>query len=496
MSNESQPSYKQILKATSIFGGVQVINIVISIIRSKFIAVLLGPVGIGIAGMLTATTGIISGLTNFGLGTSAVRDISSAYESGNTKRIAIVARVLNRWVWITGLLGMALTLVLSPLLSFLSFGNYNYTFAFMALSITLLISQLNSGQLVILQGSRKISFLAKANLAGSIIGLFTTIPLYYIWGIDGIVPALVISAFVSLFISYYFRKKIEIEKISVSKIRSIAEGKKMLKVGFSISITGFITLAAAYFVRLFITHHGSLSDLGLYNSGFLIISTYVGLIFTAMATDYYPRLSGVAHDNGLCRKAINEQTDIAILILAPILIAFLVFVKWVVVILYSDKFIEINEMIQWAALGMMFKAVSWSIAFVFLAKGASKLFFWNELITNLYLLGLNLVGYYYWGLTGLGISFTVSYLLYMLQVYMVSKIKFNFSFDKSFITIFGIQFGLALISFLNVKYVDQPYAYIIGFLLIIISIAYSFLQLDKRMGLKAIIYNYLGKRGK
>ena len=101
---EHNSSYKQILKATSLFGGVQIINILISIVRSKLIAILLGPIGIGIAGMLTATIGVISGLTNFGLGTSAVRDISSAYETGNSKRIAVVSNALQRWVWITGLL--------------------------------------------------------------------------------------------------------------------------------------------------------------------------------------------------------------------------------------------------------------------------------------------------------------------------------------------------------------------------------------------------------
>jgi O-antigen/teichoic acid export membrane protein len=43
------------------------------------VAILLGPRGMGLMGMLTATTGIISSLTNFGLGTSAImKDISAA----------------------------------------------------------------------------------------------------------------------------------------------------------------------------------------------------------------------------------------------------------------------------------------------------------------------------------------------------------------------------------------------------------------------------------
>jgi O-antigen/teichoic acid export membrane protein len=494
LSNDSHNSYKQIIKATSIFGGVQLINIVISIVRSKFIAVLLGPVGIGISGMLTATIGIIAGLTNFGLGTSAVRNISAAYESGNAKRIAIISNVLNRWVWITGLLGMVLTLLLSPWLSYLSFGNYNYTIAFLVLSITLLINQLNSGQLVILQGSRKISLLAKANLAGSLIGLFTTIPLYYVWGDDGIVPALVIAAIVSLLISYYFRKKVVVDKIIVSKVRSIAEGKQMLKMGFLISMSGFITLGFSYLVRIFITHDGNLAEVGLYNSGFAIISTYVGLIFTAMGTDYYPRLSAVADDEKRANDTINNQIEISLMILGPILVLFILFIQWIIQILYSKQFLDVNTMLVWAALGMLFKAVSWCIAFFFLAKGSSKLYFWNELIANIYLTALNIIGYYYFGLTGLGYAFVLTYFIYMIQVFFFTKKYFNFTLEKNAILILVTQIVFASISILIFFYLTGYIYYISSTVLIIFNLIYSYYLLKKRVDIKSIINRLVNKR--
>src|SRR5580692_2237549 len=104
--SEKQSSYRNIMKATSLFGGVQVFNIIISIIRSKFIAILLGPAGMGIAGLLTSTTGLITGVTNFGLGTSAVKNVSAANSTGDNYKISTVISVLRRLVWITGTLGM------------------------------------------------------------------------------------------------------------------------------------------------------------------------------------------------------------------------------------------------------------------------------------------------------------------------------------------------------------------------------------------------------
>src|SRR5665213_2272749 len=201
---DQKSSYRQIMKATSIFGGVQVFQIISQIIRSKFIAVLLGPIGMGISGLLTTTTNFISILADFGLGTSAVKDIAAAHATGNETRIATVATVLRRLVWITGLLGTVITLVLSPWLSQLTFGNHNYTTAFIWISCTLLFTQLTSGQMVLLQGMRKIQYLAKANLYGSLLGLIITVPLYYKLGIDGIVPGIIISALISLSLSWLF----------------------------------------------------------------------------------------------------------------------------------------------------------------------------------------------------------------------------------------------------------------------------------------------------
>lgn len=475
------------MKGTSIFGGVQIFNIIIQIIRSKFVAVLLGPVGMGITGLLYTTINLISNITNFGLGVSAVKDISAAYASGDQKRIEIIVNVIRRLVWLTGLLGCLTMALSSPWLSQLTFGNRDYTFAFIWISITLLFNQLSSGQLVVLQGLRKLNYLAKANLAGSFIGLFITVPFYYLWGIDGIVPVIIGTSLVSMLMSWYFSRKIAIEKVQISRNQTIKEGKNMLYLGFMINLSIFFAVGASYIIRIFIRHFGNLEQVGLYNAGFTIINTYVSLIFNAMATDYYPRLSGVADDNSLCKETINQQAEISILILAPILIIFLIFINWVVILLYSRQFVSVSGMLYWASLGMFFKASSWSIAFIFLAKGSTKLFFWNELGANILLVILNIVGYYFGGLTGLGVSFAIYYFIYLVQVYVVSNIKFEFSFKKTYHKLFAIQFGLAIASFFIIKYIQAPYAYMAGLLIIALSSWYSLRELNKRLDFNEII---------
>lgn len=483
---ENQSSYRQIVKATSVFGGVQVFGIIISIIRTKFIAVILGPTGTGIAGLLNSTTGLISGLTNFGLGTSAVRNVSEANSVNDGNKIGTVVGVLRRLVWITGLLGAILTIVLSPWLSQLTFGNRDYTFAFIWISVTLLLNQISTGENVLLQGTRQLKYLARASLLGSLAGLFISVPLYYFYGINGIVPAIIITSLFSMLLSWHYSRKIKIHKTKITKQIILNEGKGMLVMGFMLSISGIITLGTSYILRIFINNTGGVEQVGLYNAGFAIINTYVGMIFSAMSIDYYPRLAAIAGDNRKATELINQQSEVAILILAPIMTIFIVFINYVVLIFFSTKFLPINAMIQWAALGMYFKTISWAMAFILLAKGASNLYFWNELIAETYLLGLNIAGYKYAGLTGLGISFLVGYILYAIQVYIFIRYKYSFIFLPELFKIFFLQLILGIVCFIIANLLTTFGSVLFGLLIILFSTLFSVKELNKRLALKAL----------
>ena len=144
-------------------------------------------------------------------------------------------------------------------------------------------------------------------------------------------------------------------------------------------------------------------------------------------------------------------------------------------------------MIYLAALGMFFKAPSWAIAFIFLAKGESKIFFKTELISNFLLVILNSVGYYLGGFSGLGFSFLVYYLFYLLLVFWISKVKYDFRFGSNFKIIFLTHFSLALLGFVIVKLLHAKYVFILGIPAIIISAGYSLHELNKRIDFKNLL---------
>jgi len=482
-----QSSYRQIFKATSIFGGVQVYQIVLSIVRSKLVAVLLGAQGMGIAGLLLSVTTLISGITGMGINVSAVRNVSEANQSGNDSQIAHVVAVVKKLALLTGLVGAIVTILLAPWLSEATFGDRSYTFSFIALSVTFLLGSLAGGQSVLLQGMRKLGYLAKSSVFGATTWLLISVPLYYMYGQNGIVPAIILSAVATAFFAYFFGSKIKLPQAgSVSFTQAWAEGKGMMRMGFMLSLSGIIAAIAAYVLRLFINREGSLVDVGLYSAGFAMINTYVGMIFTAMGTDYYPRLAAVSKDVSLTNKLVNQQAEMALLILGPILILFLLVLKYVIVILYTPEFLGVIEMVQWAVLAIFFKAVTWAMGFIFLARGDSKFFFWSELIANIYILGLNVLGYWFYGLEGLGISFLVSFVLSCVQNYWIVTSRYQFAVSGELLAMLTIQLILAACCFVLVK--QQSFGvYWYAIPLLILSIGYSWHHLNKRLNLIAYL---------
>lgn len=479
--------YRSIFKSTSLFGGVQVYQILIQIIKSKFVAVLLGPAGVGIMGLYQSGLLLVQQLSSMGLASSAVRDVSEANGSNDTLKIANTVAVIRKCVWITGLLGLVLVVCFSPLLSKASFGNYDYIVPFIVLSFTLLMDQLSAGQKVVLQGMRRLKALAKCSAFGVTLGLFTSVPLYYWLGIDGIIPTLVLNSVCVLVLSWLYSRKIKIEKVYVSSKQTFEQGKQMLVMGVSMSLSGIFASIVSYVIRGFIQGNGGVEQVGLYQAGFVIMNTYVGMVMNAIATDYYPRLAAINRDNEKCREAVSQQGEIGVMILAPMLAFCLVFMPFVLKFLYSDRFLAANEYISWACLGMLLRLGSWIISFLYVAKAESKLFVKLELSTNLYYLAFCLIGYKFLGLTGLGIAFTLEYIVYFVMVYLIARKRYDFRFSNSFVKCYSTQLLLVIVGLIIVLTFDGWLKYSMGSVVIAISSYLGLKGLNQRMDLLSVI---------
>lgn len=479
-------NYRNSFKTTLLFSGVQIYQIVIRIVRSKFVAMFLGPEGMGIMSLLHSTTDLISASTNLGLKTSGVKSVAASNATHDDSKIAYIVAVLRRLIFLTGLVGMLICACLSPVWSNFSFGNYDYTWSFVFISVIILLDQLNNGELVLLQGMQKKKYLATANLIGQTIGLFVAVPLYYFFRIKAIVAVLVIHSLCSLLISKYYTHKISLPKTIITTQEVFSEGREMIRLGFFLSLQYLFQVVSIYVVRTFVSNTGGLDDVGLYSAGTTIINMYVGLVFSAIATDYFPRLAGM-RDNDLLCTSMRQQAEITILMLAPIIVAFVVFIKPVIILLYSEKFLPIEHMLYWGMSAMLIKAMGWALSFSILAKATPKVFFWNEFVAIIYTMGCNILGYYLWGLSGFGISLLISNTIYLFQMIFATRKRFNMHFG---IKIWRLFFYLTVFVILSVVFKSihsNVISYLVGSVLIVVTSVYSLYELNKRMDILSVV---------
>jgi len=316
--------------------------------------------------------------------------------------------------------------------------------------------------------------------------LIIVFPLFYFYGSNGIVASIIVYSVTLYFFAWYFARTIPVQYIHLSTNEVFTKGKVMLTMGFVLGISGLITVLSNYLTSLFIVNFGNIEQLGLYNAGIAITTNYTGLIFAAIATDYHPRLSALANNN-LVKQAVNQQAEIALIILTPLILVFLVFGDFLIQLLYSKDFLSVKPMISWILLGTFFKLFSWAISFTFVARGKVKLFFWNELFANIYVLIFSFIGYYFFGLIGLGFAFLVSFVIYSVQVYVLAKKTFDFSYETLFIKTFLIQFSIACVCYFGILKLQPKYGYLLGSLLILFSFFYSLKELNKKINLKVLI---------
>ncbi|AOW09571.1 O-antigen translocase [Flavobacterium gilvum] len=490
---ESKSSYLQILKATSIFGGMQFLNILISIVRTKLVALFIGPAGMGIIALLNSALNTVGGITGLGIETSAVKHISEQHNEEDLQSVSRIVTVVRKMTFWVGIFGALMVTAFSGVLSQLTFGNSNYTYLFVYLSGTLFFRQLTVGQMVVFQGLRKLKTLAKANFYGNLIGLLLSVPLYYFYRIDAVVPTIVVTSLSSLLVSFYFSKQIKIQKITIPNSQVLVEGKGIVKLGLMMSLSGLMTLLASYIIQIYVGKTGGLNQVGLYNSGFTLLNSYVGIVFTVMSTDYFPKLSSICNDKQKIRVSVIEQSYMSVFIMTPIVILFLIFAPIIVQILFTSKFLSIIPMVCFGILGMLFRAVSWSMGFILIAKGDSEMFIKTAFCFNFLSVILNILGYYFYGLDGLGFSFLIYYLVHLVAMKIITGKRYDFYFEDNFFRTYIICIAMCVAVFC-MRYIQNPILkYSLMTLMIILFFGFVLYHLDKKIGLK-YLFNSISKR--
>ena len=468
MIEDTNGSYRHILKYTGIFGGVQGLNVLIGLVRTKLVAILLGPSGMGLASLFNTTVGFVLQATNLGLPISAVRQMSELYDRGDQEAINHFVKVIRGWSLLTALVGMLVCVAIGPFLSQTTFAWGDHSLHFMLLSPAVGMMAITGGETAILKGMRKLGSIAIIQVLAVVAALAISVPVYYVFGESGIVPVIVMMAFATMVLT--LKQSLKLIPLQLRGAKGmLGEGMEMVRLGVAFTLAAVIGTASEMLIRSYLNVTGDLDILGLYNAGYMLTITYAGMVFSAMEADYYPRLSAVQHDIEATNETVNRQMKVSLLLISPMLAALIIALPLLVPMLFSGKFLPVVGMAQVAALAMYMKVLTLPVAYITLARGYSLSYLFLESCYFVVFVVLIIVGYQYWGLFGTGLAITLAHVFEYVLVNGYAYKKYGY---RSSATVYGyaiVQVALGLLAYILTLVADGYLYWSIGALIVILS---------------------------
>jgi PST family polysaccharide transporter len=479
-------SQAEALKSTSIIGGSTVVVLLIRMVRTKILAMLLGPAGIGLEAVFDSVVSLTRNLFDLGISSSGVRQIAAAVGTKNDEVIAITVFTLRRTCLVLGTAGAAALFLAREPIGRLAFGNSDHGTALGWLAVMLLFGALSGGQGALLQGMRRIRDLAKMNILGALAGAFLSIPIVYFWGLAGIPAYMVMGAGVALFISWSYARRVRINTATASLPEVVREAGGLLRLGLAFMSAGLIAAGAMFLLRIMVTREMGIDSVGQFQAASALSLVYVSFILQAMSTDYYPRLTAVADDNVRCNRTVNEQAEISLLLALPGILATLALAPWVIRIFYSGKFLVAADVLAWQIIGALLQVISWPLGFVILAKGRGAVFVWTDAAAYSVYVILAWFGLKVFGLTGVGIAFMGLYVFHWILIYAVVRQMsgFRWSPENTHMILLAVASAIAALG--ARKLLSEPWATIVGCSLALAAAVYCLRKLVDLVGIEEI----------
>lgn len=429
---DKENSYKQILRSSSVIGGASVLNILVGLLRTKVAALLLGPAGVGLIGLLQNMMATGASIAGLGVGNVGTRQIAEASAIGGVEAVAATRRAL---FWLTlglSLLGALVFWLLRGVLAGQVLGDPARTSDIAWLSLGLALSVASASQSALLNGMRRIGDLARISVFSGAISTAVAIAAVWWWGPSGILAFVLAGPAASFLLGHWYVAKLgKLQAPPASWSALARQWRVMLGLGAAFMVSGLVTNLGQLLARMLIQRDLGSVALGHFQAAWLISMTYLGFVLGAMGTDYYPRLTAAINEPEMVNRLVNQQTEVALLLAGPAFLAMLALAPWIIDLLYSRAFHDAAEILRWQVLGDVLKVVSWPLGFVMLAAGDGRSLVWTEALgVGVFVVMIALLLPWF-GIVSTGAAFLVMYVVHLPVVHALARRRTGFRWEPA-----------------------------------------------------------------
>jgi O-antigen/teichoic acid export membrane protein len=222
-------SQRQIVFSTAIMGSASAVGLILSLIRTKVFALLLGPAGIGLLGLLNNLLSSAALLAGLGVGTSGVRHVAEAAASEDRPAIARARAVLFAMTGALALLGGALLWLLREPIARHLLGDPALSGMVGWLALGLAFTLAAGAQVALLNGMRRVADLARLQVAGALAATVVGIAAVAVWGAQALVAVVIAVPLTAFVVGAWFVRRLRLPREAVVARELAREGLKLAR---------------------------------------------------------------------------------------------------------------------------------------------------------------------------------------------------------------------------------------------------------------------------
>jgi len=423
---------KNLLKAVAKTGSGTAAVLFLGVISTKVIAVMLGAWGIGLFSLLRQIRETAITLATLNGNIALVQGV--AIRKNPNERNIYIGTVF--WIiLITGITVCCGIIYFAPQLAevLLKRKDIQAVYLFRWFSLTIFLNIFLVFCIGLLNAYRAIGYLALVTVASALATACLAYPAALIAMKNKNELALVwmmsISSTFSLATAIYFlwrgRWHVNLQQAILCGIRFRAV-KSFLKIATITFCSGLIATGTLLAIRSIIAREQGLTGIGIFDASWTLSMMYINFITKAFSSYYLPTLSGIT-DSDNRALLIQKLFRLSTLLMIPMATTIVVLKPFIIHMLYSAEFTQSSQIIRWMLIGDYLKVTSWVFAVPMLAYADMRTYLYSEIIWHVFFLSGAYFSLIYWKcLEGIGISFLVAYIFYLIFTIQYCRSRHKF----------------------------------------------------------------------
>jgi O-antigen/teichoic acid export membrane protein len=387
-------------------------GLVIGLLRSKLVAVLLGPSGVGILANLGIYNSFVGTAGTAFAGQGSTRAIAAARAQRDDSRIDWLIRYSFLIPTVVGVLVLLATVVLAQQISGLVMGDTQYAYLIAISAIAIPITLMAASYSGVLQGFLRIGSLAKANITTTIVSVIVTVALILPFGLTGAVVAVSVVALVQLGIFFVrepwvirgrkWRRRLSFDRPALHPV---------LQLGFASVVLTIASTLVSLVIRSDIVRVLGIDPNGIYQPVSAISDTYLEMLISSTSFYLFPRLTELLSAGRRSEAAgeIGHGMRVILAVTVPLLLLAIAFGEPIVTLLYSERFRPAADPLAIQMTGNVLKVIIWCASAALLPLG----YYRTWLVVGLINLAIKAVGVHLllptMGLDGVAVAYNLSW---------------------------------------------------------------------------------------